>query len=87
MKWIMLILISFSWVLCGVLGFRIFMRDMINKKYYTYDQADLLILFAFVVGGYVMLLTALEIHLSKAQIFRKIIERIIGNDMVNKENE
>lgn len=87
MKWTWIILILLSWILCGVLAFRIFMRDMINEKYYTYNQVDLLILFAFTVGGYITLLTALMIRLSNTQIFRKIIEKIIGNDMVNKEDE
>lgn len=87
MKWTMLILISLSWVMCGVLAFRIFMRDMINNKHYTYDPVDSLILFVFTVGGYITLLTSLMICLSKAQIFRKIIERIIGIDIVDKDDE
>ena len=87
MKWTLIILFSLSWILSGIFAFRILMRDMINKKYYTYEPEDSLILFGFTVGGYVTLLAMLMFRLSKSQICRKTIEKIVGKDMVNKEDE
>lgn len=87
MKWTLIILFSLSWMLCGILAFRIFMRDMINKKYYTYEPEDSLTLFGFTVGGYVALLVMLMFRLSKSQICRKTIEKIIGNDIIQNEED
>ena len=87
MKCTLIILFSLSWMLCGILAFRIFMRDMINKKYYTYEPEDSLILFGFTVGGYITLLSALLLLLSKAQICRKTIEKIVGNDIIKNEED
>ncbi len=82
MKWTLIILFSLSWMLCGILVFRIFMRDMINKKYYTYEPEYSLILFGFTVGGYITLLSALWLRLSETQMCRKIVEKIVGNDII-----
>lgn len=75
MKWTLIILFSLSWILSGILAFRIFMRNMINKQYYTYEPEDSLILFSFTVGGYVTLLVMLMFRLSNSQICRKTIEK------------
>lgn len=87
MKCVILCLILLSWAMCGIFAFRILMRDMINKKYYAYEPEDSLILFSFTVGGYAALLTMLMFRLSKSQICRKTIEKIVGKDMVNKEDK
>ena len=87
MKWTLIILFSLSWMLCGILAFRIFMRDMIGKKYYTYEPEDSLILFGFTVGGYVALLVMLMFRLSKLQICRKTIEKIVRNDIIKNEED
>lgn len=87
MKCVILCLILLSWAMCGMFAFRIFMRDMIGKKYYTYEPEDSLILFGFTVGGYVALLVMLMFRLSKLQICRKTIEKIVRNDIIKNEED
>lgn len=87
MKWTLIILFSLSWILSGILAFRIFMRNMINKQYYTYEPENSLILFGFTVLGYVTLLVMLMFRLSNSQICRKTIEKIVGNDIIKNEED
>lgn len=88
MVWIF-ISVFILWIFCGLLAFRIFMRQGVDEngeRCYTYDPIDGLVLFALIAGGFISLFVALVLQYSskKEHSLQKFIEIIVGKDIVDK---